>query len=480
MTALFSPLPLILLLAGLYFGIRLRFFPFLHPVRVVRGLFARAGGAGGVSSFRAAGLALAGTIGVGNITGVALALIAGGAGAVFWMWVCATAAMLLKYAEITLSMDCRTPDGQGGFVGGTAHTMRAIGWRGAATAFALLCLGHVLTVGGLVQANAVADCLGDAFSFSPFSCGLILFAITLPVILGGGRKISAWTARLVPLMCLLYFFACGWVLFRYADRLPAAFSSIFREAFTPSAAGGGALGFLSARCVRVGAARGLMSNEGGCGTAPMAHVTSSETVPARQGLFGIFEVFADTIVICTLTAVTVLCAFPDLPEGLSGIGLVRAALASALGGAATPILSLSLFFFAYATILSAAFYGQTCLSYFGIGRRGRAVFAVLFSSVLLAGAVSTPAFAWSLSDLLLSSLTCFNLALLLKKADRVVALTAEGGYLRSVCRGKRPPARDQIKYPPPAGEAERKAPPLRQRPRAASFPSRQDRRAGRP
>lgn len=443
--AFLSLVPLLLLGVGLYFGIRLRFFPFLHPIRTVRALFgkgkegARAeDGEKAVASssvqktspFRAASVAMAGTIGVGNIAGVSLAILTGGAGAVFWMWVCGLVAMLLKYAEVTLAMDSRRRDGQGGFFGGTFLSMRAAGLRRMAVFFALLLLGQSVIVGGMVQANAVSDCLFDAFACPPPLVGAALVLFTLPVTLGGGKSISAWTARLVPIMCLLYLLVTGAVIVTHSGEIPRVLSDIVRGAFSPEATGGGLLGFFGSRALRVGMARGLMSNEGGCGTAPSAHAASDEPVPARQGLFGILEVFADTVVICTLTAFAILTAVPSVAAKTGGMALVRTALASTLGEAAPLLLSLMLTFFAYATVLSASFYGESVLHFFGFGAPVCRGFAFFFCFFVFCGAIGAPDGVWLAADLILGVMTVCNLILLLFRADRIVALTDDAGYFR--------------------------------------------------
>ncbi len=427
-------LPIALLLAALLIGARLRFFPFFHPIRSLRRLFERTPRAdedekNAPSPFRAASVALAGTIGVGNIAGVSLSLLYGGAGSVFWMWVCGAAAMLLKYAEVTLSHAFRARDGQGNFRGGTPHTLRALGLPRAGAVFALLCLLYSFTVGGMVQANAIAECLTDALAVPPAVTGIFLLLVTLPVVLGGGRRISALTVRLVPLMCLLYVGATLGVILVNAARLPDVFALIVSDAFTPSPALGAGLGFLSTRALRAGMARGLMSNEGGCGTATFAHAESAESDPARQGLFGILEVGVDTLLLCTLTALAVLSALPVFPEGVGGMGLVRLSLASLYGSVTAPLLSLSLFFFAYATILSAAFYTEKCLSYFGMGVPVCRKTAIFFCFLLPVGATVSAAFIWGACDFLLAAMALCNLPLLLWQSGRIRALTERGGLL---------------------------------------------------
>ncbi len=441
-----SVTPLLLLLAGAFFAVRLRAFPFLHPVRACRLLFsprekepqsARSRHTGGEkeksstlpSPFRAACAAMAGTMGVGNITGVALALLNGGAGAIFWMWVCAAAGMLLKYAEIVLAMVYRQADGRGGWQGGTALTLRQTGHPGWGALFALLCLGYALLVGGVVQANAMATCLEDSCGTPPLLCGLLLFALTLPILLGGRERILGLTARLVPAMCVLYLGMAGAILLPRLSTIPALLRRIVAEAFAlrPALAGGG--GLLTSRALRVGAARGLMSNEGGCGTAPMAHATSAERIPARQGLWGVFEVFADTIVLCTVTALVILCICPDLPAGGGAAYLVRISFTRPLGEGAGGLFSLCLCLFAYATILCGALYGEGSLCYFTDRPAPRRHFAMLFSLSLTVGAVVLPQPVWQMTDLLLSCMTLCDLVLLLRHADCVVEKTRQAGLL---------------------------------------------------
>ncbi len=428
-----SLLPLLLLGGALFFCIKLRFFPFLHPLRTLRALSSRDADekeAEGASPFRAASVALAGTVGVGNIAGVALSLLYGGAGAILWMWVFGAAAMILKYAEVTLSLSLREEDGHGGHRGGTPYALRALGLPRAGAIFAILCLLYSFTVGGMVQANAIAECLYDTAALSPLLCGLLLFAITLPAALGGGKRISALTVRLVPAMCFFYIGASVLVIGANAARLPLALHAILQDAFSPAAVGGGALSFLFGRALRTGASRALMSNEGGCGTATLAHAESRVRDPARQGLFGMLEVGVDTLVICTLTALSILTALPTPPEGIGGMALVRLAFESALGGAAPWVLSICLFFFAYATILSAAFYSEKCLAFLGLGAPVCRKAAIFFCFLLPVGALAGTGAIWGACDLLLAAMAFCNLPLLVWQSGRIRRLTEESGLLK--------------------------------------------------
>lgn len=411
-----------LLAVGLYFGVRLRFFPFLHPLATLKRML---NGAKKSGSLRATAMALAGTVGVGNMAGVAAALLTGGAGAVFWMWVSALAAMLLKYAEITLALDSRTEDGKGG----TPASFICAGLAPVGRIFALLCLANSLLLGGAVQSGAVRDAFADAFGLPPLITALILLACLLPALLGGARRISSVTARLVPFMCLFYLAASLLVILCNAAELPAALARIFREAFSGDAACGGIFGFLTSRALREGTARGLMSNEGGCGTSPIAHAAACPRHAAEQGLFGILEVGVDTLVICTLTALAILTAYPVLPTSTSGMALIRLAFSATLGNAGGYAVALALFFFAYATLLCQGFYGEACLAFLTNNRYALPVFNSLFLAAAVLGTCIPTGSIFLATDVILALLTLPNLALLLCRADRITALTREAGLL---------------------------------------------------
>lgn len=416
--------PPALLAVGVYFGVRLRFFPFLHPVTVLGRMKIGAKKSG---SLRATAMALAGTVGVGNMAGVAAALLAGGAGAVFWMWISALAAMLLKYAEITLALDSRTEDGRGG----TPASFIRAGLPRVGKLFALLCLANALLLGGAVQSGAVRDAFADAFGLPSPVTALILLVCLLPALLGGARRIASVTARLVPFMCLFYLAASCLVIFRNAAELPAALARIFCEAFSADAACGGILGFLTSRALREGTARGLMSNEGGCGTSPVAHAAARPRHAAEQGLFGILEVGVDTLVICTLTALAILTALPSFPSGVSGMALIRLAFSATLGNAGGYAVALALFFFAYATLLCQGFYGEACLAFLTKNRHALPAFNALFLAAATLGTCIPTGSIFLATDTLLAALTLINLALLLARSNRIVDLTKEAGLLKS-------------------------------------------------
>lgn len=423
-----SVLPLLLMGGGVFFLIRLRFFLFRHPVRTARILFRRE--EGGASPFRATVMALAGTLGVGNISGVALALLSGGAGALFWMVVAAFLAMVLKYAEVTLALRFRK-DGDGSAM---RYMEEGVGGRHGkrlATVFAVLCLFATFTVGSLVQANAVAEAAAVAFSLPSPLVGAALMLFAALVVFGGVKKISAATSALIPPATLLYVLLCLFVILRNLNGIPAVCGEILASAFDFRAAGGGVFGFFFSRAVRFGTTRGLLSNEAGCGTAPMAHATSGSRIPAKQGLCGVLEVFVDTVLLCSLTGFAVLLALPEIPNA-GGIGIVIAAFSAEMGSAAPLLVSLLVTVFATATVLCWAYYGEAALRYLSTARRLVFVYRFLFCLSLFVGAVLAVDAVFALTDLVLAAMTVQNVLVLLRlsplvKSETDVLYTLDGG-----------------------------------------------------
>jgi AGCS family alanine or glycine:cation symporter len=420
---LLSATPILLLGVGLYYTVALKGFYLLRPLRCIRLLF---GGRrrGGISPFRALTVALAGTLGVGNIVGVASALSLGGPGAVLWMVVSALVAMGLKYAEITLALRHRRLLPDGSYTGGapcyTEDGLRGLGLprlgRLLAGVFALLCLLNALTMGSLLQVNAAAGAMEEGFSVPPLltGCGVALLAAL--TVLGGAKRISSLTEKLVPLMTLGFLGVCVAVLILRRDRIPDALRAIWEDAFTPMSAGRGIAGFLTARGVRMGVMRGLVSNEAGCGTAPMAHAAADVDLPARQGLFGVAEVFVDTVLLCTVTALCILVS--DSGPAAFGADVTRtaqAAFSSVLGEWAAGFFALSILLFGAATVLCWGHYGMTCVAYLTRGRASRplrVLYVLLLSASLIGGSLTAPAIAWEVADRVIALMTVLNLVLL--------------------------------------------------------------------
>lgn len=417
-------LPAVLLFGGAYLLFFVGVFPLRHPKRTVR-LFIKKE-KNGASPVKAMTMALAGTLGVGNISGVALAIASGGAGALFWMWVAAFFSMILKYAEVTLALRFRKSGGSA-----MAYMSGGIGGKNGgriAAVFAVLCLFAAFTVGGLVQANAMAETLSEGFSLPLLPIGILLSLITAAVIFGGAKKISDATAFLIPPVTLLYILMSLVLILKNVNGIPEVFSDIFVGAFDFRSAGGGIFGFLFSRAVRFGTTRGLLSNEAGCGTAPMAHATSGSETPAKQGLFGIFEVFVDTIVLCSLTGIGILLAAPEMSSG-GGIRIVTAAFSTVFGGFAPILVSFSVVVFALATVFCWAYYGETALLWLTRKKAARTLYRVFFCLSLTVGSILTVDAVFSAVDLVLCLMTVMNVCVLIRLSPLLREETEKAGLL---------------------------------------------------
>ncbi len=436
MNAILSVVPIFLFGTGIFYLFRLRGFCWLHPLRCLRALWARPG-TGGISPARALTVALAGTLGVGNIVGVASALWLGGPGAVFWMPVSAMVAMLLKYAEITLAMRhrrVRTSDGgEKGYTGGApyyiadglaAHGAPRMG-KWVAVIFAVLCLVNAVTMGGILQVNAVAGSMEQAFSIPPLLMGIATALFVIITARGGARRISALTERLVPLMTVGFLLACLAVIFLRRERIDEVLAAVWRDVCRPEGVSGGVCGFVLSRGVRYGVMRGLVSNEAGCGTSPMAHVTADTDSPATQGLFGIIEVFVDTVLLCTVTGLAILVSDSGYEAfGDDAVRTAQAAFSSVLGGWADGFFALSILLFGVATVLCWAHYGVTAAGYLSDRPAMRTAFLSVFAASLVVGAVTAPALAWKIADGAIGLMTILNLTILLFMHREVAEETA--------------------------------------------------------
>ncbi len=437
MSALLSAVPIFLFGTGIFYLFRLRGFYWFHPLHCLRALRARPP-KGGISPARALTIALAGTLGVGNIVGVASALWLGGPGAVFWMPISALCAMVLKYAEITLAMRHRRvlPPAQGSttpaYVGGapyyisdglaTRGYLRA--GRGLAVVFAALCLVNALTMGGILQVNAVAGAMEKAFSVPPLVVGGTTALLAVVTVKGGARRISALTERLVPLMTVGFLLACLAVIILRRERIGDALSLVWWDVCTPKGVGGGVFGFALSRGVRYGVMRGLVSNEAGCGTAPMAHATADTDSPATQGLFGIIEVFVDTVLLCTVTALAILVSDSGYEAyGDDAVRTAQAAFSSVLGNWADGFFAISILLFGVATVLCWAHYGVTATEALSARPAAKNLFLGIYAVSLIVGAVTAPALAWTLADIAIALMTLLNLAVLLLMHREVVGET---------------------------------------------------------
>lgn len=404
---LISPIMFALLfLCGVILFIRLRGRPLITPLKVIKGLFGN-GRREMLSSFRAMTVALAGTLGVGNIVGVATAIHAGGAGAVFWMLVSAFFAMIIKYAEIVLAIKFRQRD-KGRYYGGAAYYISlGLGKRGVALLFSFLCIIASFTVGNMIQVNAAANALESQGGIRPVFAGALIGVFSFFVIYKGVGRIADFTLRLIPALSGLFILFSCVIIFANYRALPAVFSRIINEAFTPSSAFGGILGFLLMKSLRYGVVRGIGSNEAGCGTAPTAHATAETDSPEKQGYWGIFEVFADTVVICTLCALVILI-YPENISEYDGIVLAIKAFEGFYGELAGGILCLAVFFFAFSTVISWSYYAVESIAFITRKKIYQKIYMVIYCLACIAGAQMSLDTVWELSDMTISLMTIIN------------------------------------------------------------------------
>ncbi len=422
--------PILLIAVGLYFSFKLKFFYIRHPIRMLKAMTKRES-KDGISPFRAVTLALAGTLGVGNIAGVASSIAIGGFGSVFWMWISALVAMVLKYAEIVLAMRHRKMGENGEYHGGASYYIydefakrdKKVFGKSLATLFSLLCVINAITMGCVIQSNAVSTSFEGVMKLPAWIIGAIVAIFCVIVISGNAKWISAFSEKTVPLMTVGYIFLSVAVLAARHDLISDAFAAIFEDAFTPSSAAGGALGFLVSRGLRAGTMRGLMSNEAGCGTAPTAHAAAETNTPAKQGFWGIFEVFVDTILLCTLTALVIIIAilggndilaFADNP-----MMMAIKAYSAILGGWSEYYMTVSVLLFAFATIVCWAHYGKESIIYITKRKLPVAIYIISFSLFVFIGALTAPRSAWLAADLALGTMTIINLIVLLLMAKEV-------------------------------------------------------------
>lgn len=409
--------PVILILAGIYFCIRLKFFHFLHPIRVIRALKPERSGKG-VSSVGAMTLALAGTLGVGNMVGVASAIALGGFGSIFWMWVSALVAMVLKYAEIVLAMRHRRYDAEGRPYGAAPYYIsdafhgNAFG-RALACVFSILCVFNAVSMGGMIQVNAAANTASGVFGVPPIIIGVVFAVIALWTSLRGRDGILAVTEKLVPFMTLGFLVLSVAVICIYPQRTLDAFSLIFKNAFNLRSGVGGVTGFLLSSALRYGTMRGILSNEAGCGTAPAAHAVSSCKIPAKQGAWGIFEVFVDTIVLCTLTAIVIIVGFDGVDASGDFMMMTVSAYTSLLGSFSGYFIAAAVLLFGLATVLCWAHYGIVSVNFIFRGRRSKWIFVVIYSAFVCLGSVLSAELIWEGADLSLGAMTVINIAVLI-------------------------------------------------------------------
>ncbi|MCI9157221.1 MAG: sodium:alanine symporter family protein [Lawsonibacter sp.] len=416
--------------------IQVRWFGYIMK-NTVGSLFSRKGSkdhGSNLSPFQAVTTALAGTVGTGNIAGVTGAIFAGGPGAVFWMWLSAFFGMCTKYSEIALAMKYRDTDASGVHKGGPMYYIEnglGKGWKWLAVIFAILGGLASFGIGNIAQSSEIAGSLNGLFGLEPLVGGIILTVVVGVVVIGGVKRIGQVTSLLVPFMAVFYIIAgIAVIVLRVAD-LPAAFKAIFTEAFSFKAVEGAIFGVAIMKAMQNGFARGVFSNEAGLGSAPIAHAASSTEKPAEQAIWGVFEVFIDTIVICTITSLAVILsgvldagtvdAFGT--KGAAAVAAFNEILPGTLGGT---VIQISLIFFALSTILSWSYYGERCWGYISNDNKVFVtVYKVIFVLFCIVGATGSGTLMWDISDTLNGAMAIPNLVALLALSGVVAKITKD-------------------------------------------------------
>ena len=428
---------------GLFLSIRTRFlqirkFPYAMKVTLGRMLKKREASDGALTPFQAVCTALAATVGTGNVAGVAGAIAIGGPGAVFWMWISALLGMCTKFFEVTLAVHFRETNAQGELVGGPMYYIKnglSKHWQWLAYLFSAFGVLTVFGTGNATQVNTIVTAIDSAlYNYDLVSeqsvgmlnlvLGMILAALIALILLGGIKRIGHVTEKLVPFMAVMYIVLALGVVLLHLNAVPQVFSAIITGAFRPAAVTGGAVGsfFLS---MKKGVSRGIFSNEAGLGTGSIAHACADTRKPVKQGFFGIFEVFVDTIVICTLTALVILCSGVTVGYGqAAGAELTISGFTATYGGWVSIFTAIAMCCFAFSTILGWGLYGTRCIEFL-FGSRVNKPFMVVYSLVAIVGATMNLGLMWSIAETFNGLMLIPNLVAVFLLSGVVVKLVKE-------------------------------------------------------
>ncbi|MBP1681204.1 MAG: sodium/alanine symporter [Proteobacteria bacterium] len=408
-----APMLFLLVGTGIYLTIILKGMQFWALPHAMKLIFHKEhDGEGEISHFAALMTALAATVGIGNIVGVATAITLGGPGAVFWMWMTGLVGMATKYSEAVLAVKYRQRGHHHGFKGGPMYYLTyGLNMPKLGMAFAIFTAIAAFGIGNMTQANAVAQILYTEMAIPTWITGVVLLTLTAVVILGGIKSIGNFTSFLVPFMILVYVFVSLVILAMNFDKLGSAFELIFYHAFNPIAAGGGFVGATMAAAIRYGVARGVFSNESGLGSAPIAAAAAKTNDPVRQALVSMTQTFIDTLVVCTMTALIILIS-PFWQQGVSPSALTMQSFQLYLGSFGGVVVIISTVLFAYSTILGWSYYGEKAFEYI-FGERFIRLYRVLFIAGVMVGSMMKLEFVWNFSDLTNGLMAIPNLIALL-------------------------------------------------------------------
>ncbi|MFM1581619.1 sodium:alanine symporter family protein [Helcococcus bovis] len=423
------PMIILLLGAGLLImirtkGIIFRKFGFILKNTFLKMFHKNHEGDGTVTPFQAVATALAATVGTGNIAGVSLAIAVGGPGAVFWIWISAFFGMFTKYAEVVLSIVYREKNEKTGhFSGGPMYYLKN-GAKMPILAFLFSIFGMLASfgIGNMTQSNSITQALKTSFNFNPSTVGIIVTILSSLVLIGGLKNIAKVTGRLVPVMAFFYIFGSIIVIFVNYRQIPSVVVEIFKSAFTTHAAVGGFIGSTILLTLRQGLSRGIFTNEAGLGSAPIAHSAAKTNHPVEQGIWGVYEVFMDTLVICTMTALVILTS-DKWNSGLKGVELAMSAFNTGFNGGEY-IVSIGLTLFAFSTIVGWYYYGERCFAYL-FGEKHVLIYRIVYIPLIYVGAVGGLEDIWTISDTLNGLMAIPNLIGLFLLSGVVVKKTNE-------------------------------------------------------
>lgn len=395
---------------GIWFTIRLggvQFREFGHAFKAVFGnikLNGEKAGKDGMSSFQSLATAIAAQVGTGNLAGAATAMVMGGPGAIFWMWVSAIFGMATIFVEASLAQKYKTVDDSGEVTGGPVYYIRAA-YKGTfgkvlAAIFAVLITLALGFFGNMVQANSIADAFKGAFGINPVVVGVLVAILSAFIFLGGVGRIASVTEKIVPIMAAFYIIGALVLIIMNAGMIPEAFRQIFVGAFNPEAALGGFAGVAVSKAIQFGVARGLFSNEAGMGSTPHAHAVAKVKHPCDQGMVAMMGVFIDTLIILNLTAFSVLCTgqLTEYNQPLSAAALTQAAFNSGFGSFGSIFIAICMFFFAFSTIVGWYFFGEKNVRYL-FGTKAVKPYAILVTIFIVIGSALKVELVWNLSDL---------------------------------------------------------------------------------
>ncbi len=407
---------------GIFFTIRLKFIQFRHPVKILKcTLFNKDEDKNkrdhkSVSRFQALSTALAASMGTGNIVGVAAAITVGGSGAIFWMWISALFGMATAYAENILGVKYKNITPSSRTKGPMLYLEHGLKCKPLAVIFAIACVLASFGIGNMTQSNAISAA-ADVLHISPALAGIITLILTAMIIMRKNNAIAKATEKIIPAISLFYIIGAVIVLVIFRNEIMGAFSLIFTSAFGLNQAIGGITGAILKKAITIGLQRGIFSNEAGMGSSVLIHTAADCDEPAIMGMWAILEVFIDTILCCTLTALVIICT-GAYQSGGEGIEIVISAFERGLGGFAGIFIAISTIIFAFATLLGWCYYGETCIKYLSAKSYPTYVYKIFFLAAIYFGAVSNLTLVWELSD-------TFNVLMLVPNLIGILLLSSQ-------------------------------------------------------